>query len=389
MKGKTFLILLVAAAILAGLAALRCGDGKQAESKMGEKLFVDLPINEVAEVAIRNKDNQVTLIKGETVWQVQERDGYPADFGELRSMVVKLSKLKSGRSFSGSPDTLARLALYAPSSKDAKNSGTQITLKDASGEILVDSILGNTRKSDGGGAGGQYMKHVDAGTVFLVDGDFQFLKTTPPDWLQKDILNIKAENIASVICYADVDDKPVFTLARAEKGKTVTLTPVPEGRTADTAKIDQVFDALAPLRLDDVSLAGDLSSAPDSNNLRLLYQLYDGRQITVIPGTNDNGQHTLRIIAAEGPKETGAGPSGEQTNPDDNADKDMSADEKESSKAENNVDTESPAKTVEELNQALKPWLFIVKEWQFSSFITELESLLEDIKAEGGGEGTS
>ena len=124
MKAKTFLILLMMAGLLVVLALIRWGDEKnEAEVKMGAKLFADLPVNAVASVTIADADNTVTLVKGEEVWQVAERSGYAANFDELRDMIVKLSRLKIGRSFAGSPDTLARLSLNPPSASDTSASG--------------------------------------------------------------------------------------------------------------------------------------------------------------------------------------------------------------------------------------------------------------------------
>lgn len=42
------------------------------------KIFMDFPINDVSKVVIRKKEGSVTLAKGETSWEVSEREGYPA-----------------------------------------------------------------------------------------------------------------------------------------------------------------------------------------------------------------------------------------------------------------------------------------------------------------------
>ena len=153
MKGKTFLILLVATGLLVALWFFRFGDEKHTGAvKMGDKLFADLPVNAVTTVTIADSENKVTLVKGDKVWQVEGRGGYPADFDQIRETVVKLSRLKIGRSFSGSTESLTRLSLMAPSSTDASSTGKQITLTDASGKILADVILGQSRETDGGEA---------------------------------------------------------------------------------------------------------------------------------------------------------------------------------------------------------------------------------------------
>jgi hypothetical protein len=375
MKAKTFLILLLAAGLLVALALLRFGDDdKRAGLGMGDKLFADLPVNQVAAVTVADAENQATLIKGDTVWQVEARSGYPADFDELRDMVVKLSRLKVGRSFSGSADSLARLSLLPPSDPNTSARGRQITLKAASGEVLADILLGKSREAENGG-GGQYLKKVDDETVYLVDGDFRFLKTDPAEWLEKEILNINADAVASVACYAGNDDSPLYTLSRPEPGQDARMTPVPQGRTADQAKIDQVLDALAPLTLDDVQPAA-IPSAAASDHRRLVFDLYDGRQISVYPAFDGKDRYTVQVAARDtGNADAAGNPGANAESTDDAAGEETQADA---------ADAPAP-KTAQQINDTLSPWLFTIKKWQFDSLITQPEALLEEVKAEGEG----
>lgn len=372
MKGKTFLILLVATGLLLGLWFFRFGvEEPTGQIKMGDKLFADLPVNAVTTVTIADSENRVVLVKGDKVWQVEDRSGYPADFDQLRELVVKLSRLKIGRSFPATTESLNRLSLMAPSSADTSSTGKQITLADASGKILADVLLGQSRETDSGEGGGQYLKKGDAATVFLVDGSFQFLKTEPAQWLKKEILDVNAETVKSVACYTGDARTPVYTLFRPERGEMAQMTPVPPGRTADPAKIDQVLDALAPLTLDDVHAADGKPIVPESARPRLVYDLYDGRKILIFPHSDGNERFTLRVAAEESTIEP---PAADVPDP-------QAAEEK--TKAE---DTAEPAsKTARQLNEELNPWVFSIKKWQFDSFITQLELLLEEVKKEGTG----
>ena len=369
MKGKTFLMLLAAAGILVALWLFRSADDEYTGAvKMGDKLFADLPVNAVASMTIADSESKVTLVKGDKVWQVQDRSGYPANFDEIRDTVVKLSRLKIGRSFSASPESLTRLSLLAPSDANASGGGTQITLKDQSGKIIADVIMGQTRETDNGGSGGQYLKKVDADTVFLVDGSFRFLKTAPAQWLKKEILDINAEDVASVVCYAGDSRNPVYSLLRPQKGETARMTPVPAGRTVDSAKIDQVFDALAPLTLDDVRAGDGEAPAAESDQPRLVYHLYDGRQITIFPASDGKESYTLRVAAEDSTAPTQAASAVES----------QPADEK----AQAGETAAAATQTARQLNEALRPWVFSLKKWQFDSFITQPESLLEAVKEE-------
>jgi hypothetical protein len=372
MKGKTFLTLLVVTGLLAALWFFRFGTEEHTGAvKMGDKLFTDLPVNAVATVTIADSESKVTLVKGDNVWQVDGRSGYPADFDALRELVVKLSRLKIGRRFPASTESLTRLSLMAPSSSESSSTGKQITLTDASGKILVDVILGQSRGTDSGEGGGQYLKKVDADTVFLVDGSFRFLKTAPAQWLNKEILDVKGEDVKSVACYVGDPRTPIYTLLRPEKGEMASMAPVPPGRTADSVKIDQVLDALAPLTLDDVQAADGQPPVSESGQARLVYQLFDGRQITLFPYSDDKGSFTLRVTAEDSVAETQAAGAPDP----------QPTDEK--TQAE---ETATPApKTARQLNEALSPWVFSIKKWQFDSFITQPASLLEEVTKKGDG----
>jgi hypothetical protein len=285
-----------------------------------------------------------------------------------------LSRLTIGRSFAGSAESLARLSLMPPSDPNASARGRQITLKDGSGEILADILLGKARETDNGG-GGQYLKKVDEDTVYLVDGDFRFLKTEPTGWLEKEILNIKPAAIESVACYLGDDASPSYMLSRPEPGQDARLTSVPQDRTADQAKIDQVLDALAPLTLDDVQPA-DTPPAAALNQYRLVYSLYDGRQITVFPAFDGENRYTVQITARHTDKTDISGnPAVDAGNKDDASTQETQADAAEA----------PPPKTAQQINDALSPWLFTIKKWQFDSLITQSENLLEAVKTEGEG----
>lgn len=378
MKGKTFLTLLTVAGVLAAIFFFRAGDGHRTQSvNMGDRLFSDLPVNQVAEVAIADAEDRVTLVKGETTWQVKERSGFPADFDELRDTVVKLSRLKIGRSFPATPESLSRLSLMPPAGSDATDPGKQITLTDQSGKVLADVILGQTRQSDGAGDGGQYLKRTDDDTVFLVDGDFRFLKAAPAQWIENEILDVKPEEIASVTCYAGGNAEPIYSLTRPEKDAAARMTPVPTDRTADPEKIDQVFDALAPLTIDDVQTADGQTPASETDGIRLDYRTYDGRLISVYPQSGIDDSYTLRVTAETVDDDVSAAADAEKTPP---------AESGNEAGAEANAPAQRP-KTAQQIDEALRPWNFSVKKWQFDGFITRPEALLEAVQKEG--EGTS
>jgi hypothetical protein len=204
--------------------------------------------------------------------------------------------------------------------------------------------------------------------------------------LKKEILDLKADDIASVTCYAGAAQTPVYKLTRPKKGANAQLTPLPKGRQADMAKIDQVLEALSPLNLDDVKAGGSNAQAAESGGPRLVYRLYDGRQITIYPAATGKDSYTVRIAAeAVAPEE-----STPETKPAQASEKD--AEEGKAQAAEtapaDKAATVSPApKTVQQLNEAFGPWVFMIKKWQFDSFIAQPAGLLKEMPKKGKGAG--
>jgi hypothetical protein len=436
MKLKSLLILLVITSVLAGLSTLMLRPKKTAQTKIGALLFPDLPVNQVARMTLTNTESSVTLVKGSAVWQVENRYGYPADFDQIIDFVRKFSKLKVGRSFEGNAETLARLHLIDPTSSQtvseesvsqesvseesvsqesaseesatqesatqesatqesgAQKSGTRVQLADAEGKAIATYILGSTRSADSG-SGGQYLRQADSTTVYLVDESFRFLKKKPAEWIQQNLLDIEEAEVRQVACYPAGADKPRFTVSRPEKGKPAALMEVPKDRKADPVKIEQLFGALAPLKIKDIAAERQVPAPAMEDALHLTYTLYNGQQIHIFPhkvGDGDNAHYELKaFVTYQAPPEDAA--AGAAAKPAANAAEEAAADtaQKASSDTDQNTATpeEEKAPTAEEvqaltddLGAKLGGWTFLIEEWQYKSFITEVGGLLEEVKKE-------
>jgi hypothetical protein len=213
--------------------------------------------------------------------------------------------------------------------------------------------------------------------------DFRFLKTAPAQWLDKEILDvIDADNVASVVCFLGDSRNPgVYTYPAGTRSSGPDDTRIPEAEALPIQlKIDQVFDALAPLTLDDVQ-----GSKGDSPVMRIRPSpVWSMISTTAVgypssPMSDGGGEERYTL---EGDRRYGR--RGGAAAADAAA---AGAPEDEAPKGEVEApETAAPAtKTARQLNEELSPWVFSVKKWQFDSFITRPESLLEEVKTEGNG----
>jgi hypothetical protein len=400
MKLKSLLILLVITSVLAGLSTLVLKPRNDEQTKIGAPLLPDLPVNDVARMTLTSSDSSVVLVKGTDIWRVESRYGYPADFDQISEFVRKFSKLKIGRSFEGSPETLARLQLIDPTTAEAapQESGTRAQMDAADGKTIAAYILGSPRSTDSGGGGGQYIRQADGSTVYLVDESFRFLEKEPAEWLQQDLLDIKETEVRQVDCYPDGAEKPRFTVSRSEKGKPAALQEVPKDRKADPVKVEQLLGALAPLKIKDIAGDRQVPAPPQAEGLHLVYTLFNGQRIHIYPRKQEDGEEARYELQAfvtyqappadeEAETDTAAAADADTSAPaDDEKTPDKATTDTAAAKAE---DDKAPTAQeiqalTDDLSAKLSGWIFLIEEWQWKSFITEVNGLLEETEKKGG-----
>ncbi len=288
MKSKTFILLLIISCMLAGAVYYKfsCHNGKSKQSGDVGKLFNALPVERISQIIINSREGVVTLKKDDSVWVIEKKAGYLADFSLITQLITNLTTAKIGRSFHSSPDAKARLALYPPdeSKSDKDATGIEVVLMDGKGEVLADTVIGKTREITAG-AGGHYVMPKGGQSIFLVDKKFDDLGKSDLDWIRKNILEVKEEEIEKVVCMPLDDDKIVYTLKRPEQGKAMELAGMAKADDLDPSRIDDVTTALDPLSINDIAGRIDGPGLPAAAYThRFTYYLFTGEVYEFIPG---------------------------------------------------------------------------------------------------------
>jgi hypothetical protein len=207
MNRKQLLILIVVVAIVggAGLALWKKDQGEWNKSpRKQERLLPGFPVNDVAQVQIKSATAEVNLVKKADRWLVQERFGFPANFGEISEFLRKLWEMKPGDSVEVGQSQLGRLELLDPAK--GSNSATKVEFKDKNGKVVSLLLLGKKHMKSspspspmGGGdwPDGRYlMVSNDLQSVCLVKETFSNVEPKPETWLDKEF--IKVEKIKTI-----------------------------------------------------------------------------------------------------------------------------------------------------------------------------------------------
>lgn len=256
MKSKQLALLLLIAAVLGGAVWILKQNSKDAWSDTaggaGGKV-IELPVNDVARLAIQSSAGTVNLVKKDDAWTVQERADFPANFERVGDLLRKLWDLKTVQTLQAGPSQLARFDLTEPD----KGPGTRVDFKDKDGKSLGALLLGKKfmKKADGpmgdmgGFPAGRYVMPVGGATVSLVSDSLDDADAKPETWLKRDF--IKIENPSSVTL-AGATDAQKWKLTRDTAAGEWKLAGAKAAEKVDAAKVSLLSGVFASPAFADV-----------------------------------------------------------------------------------------------------------------------------------------
>jgi hypothetical protein len=270
MNRKQFLILLVLVVVVgaAGLWVRQTRDNSWHDaSGLGHKLLPDLPVNDIAAVAIKSDAGQVNLARTNNLWRVQERADYPANFSQLSELLLKFADLKVAQNEEVGPSQLGRFELLAPGS--GPGAGTSVEFKDQTGKVIGSLLLGkkHMKKPAANGAPGGMGdegwpdgRYVIAGAsshdVALVSDPLDSVQVQPVEWVNKDFLSVEKPLVITVQ-FPEATNS--WKLARGSETNEWQLAELKSGEKLDASKISAVTSPFSSVSFSDVlpRAAGD------------------------------------------------------------------------------------------------------------------------------------
>ena len=209
MNRKTFLILIALLVVLGGAGlALFWQDlsaWRKADVKIGSRIFDQLPVNDVAQIRLKDGKGEATLALKDGRWVVRERGDYSANVQEIGDLLLKLPDLKVVQTENVGEALLPRLNLLDPAKADkADNAATLLELSDKSGKVIGSALLGRkVIKIEPSPLPikqeipvGRYVLTQGSPTVLVLSDALKNADAKPAQWLARDFF--KAERIKSL-----------------------------------------------------------------------------------------------------------------------------------------------------------------------------------------------
>jgi len=380
MNRKQFVILLVVG-LIAGLVGWRVSTRNRESFKTSDagaqKLIPNFPINDVAQLRIKQATGEVNLVKKDDLWRVKERAEYPANFTELGDFLRKVQDLKTIEEVKVGPSQMGRLELNSPE-KGGSNTATLVEFKDSKGANLKSLMLGKKYSKNApedspmGGGGfpvGRYVM-VPGGEskVWLINDALTQVEAKPESWLNKDFF--KVEKLRSISVTHPDGGTNSWSLTRDKEGGDLKLADAKEGETLDTGKASGAGYALSSPSFNDVLVDPKPEETGLDKPITAKLETFDGFNYTVKLGKPQKEEnYPLQVsVEANFPKQR---EPGKDEKPEDKEKLDKEFKDKQT-KLEEKLKNE----------KRFEKWTYLVAKWSVDPLLKERKDLLAEKKDE-------
>ena len=217
-------------------------------------------------------------------WTIPSHEDYPADAKEqLAKTAGIVNGLKKGVFYSNRARDHASFGVVDPrdeSNLSPEGRGKRIMLKNRSGKVLTDLIIGDAVE---GASGSHYVRRGDSNRVYAARVEASSISTRFADWVETNLLKLKKADVRRMELDAYKVDRRVYTLvpgqvlalARDDDDKWVFRGKLDEKEELDTSKVDAIADTLEKLTLVGVRLkpSGVMAALEKANKGQQIDQL--------------------------------------------------------------------------------------------------------------------
>ena len=378
MNRNQLAILIVVLVVLGGAGLYVVNHNKESwsapEGRAGQKLFPNLQVNDVAEIDIKS-DGEVDLTRKADGWTVKQRNDYPANFAQIRELLVKAGDWKIAQSEDIGPSQLARMHLEAPGK--GESSATILEFKDDKGKALETLLIGkkHVRKTEGEQAGpmgdegypdGRYvMLQSDPKTVFTISDPLNSVESKGTEWLDKDFFKVEQPRI---ITFVSTNATNSWKLARALENGPWAMAGLEKGEDLDTNKVSSLAGALTYPSFVDVATETDPAKTGLDKPQEVTIETFGHETYDLKIGAKSGADEYYLKVAV-----TGDFPTQRTPGKDEKPDEAKKLDKEFADKLKQQQDRLKQ-------EQSLAKWTYLVNGWLIDPFTRSRSQLLVDKK---------
>jgi len=210
--------------------------------KVKGAIFPDLVVDELTRIEMKKGSDEVTLVRSDEDWTVEQEYGYKADKAKMEELLEALRRYNDAEIYSDKPELHADFNC---------TEDTGVTVKLYSGDKVVGHyIAGKAAFTSSMG----YIRKVGDNRVLEVYGNpARIYNPRPAAWIKTRLFDFKADDISSIHVKGPGGEE--YTIKRDENKWTFEV--VEEGKEPNTNYCNQIAWYLSTLSFKDVVQKGD------------------------------------------------------------------------------------------------------------------------------------
>lgn len=213
----------------------------------------------------------ITLGREGERWVLEQQHGYAADFGKLRELLLNLAQARRIEPRTANPGSYPLLGVQ--DIEDEGASGVELGIR--AGDRRWQLILGQNNPR----GVGTFVRVPGEAQSWLADRNLAAERSLQ-GWLQRDLLDIAANRVASVRVQPAQGGEVRIEAAGGDGPGDFRIANLPEGREAASEFVaDSTAGFLSGLRIDDVLPAEGWSPAEDAPRTAARFELREGLNI--------------------------------------------------------------------------------------------------------------
>lgn len=264
MKPKTLIFVVVAITICATAVMMLVREQQQTADR--QKLFTDLATDTVGivsglnELSLERGGRTVEIRKNdENIWQVVEKDYFPADVTMIRDILRSLSEAERIEEMSSRAEDYPKLGIADPEAAEGAGILLEIADTDRRWRLIAGNVVAHLNQ-------GQYIRLPDENRSWLINRRLK-LELDVNKWLDKYIIHIPPEDIHRIaIEHHDGEAISTMTLVRYIKGGDFQLENLPANRKMKSEYLmQQIAAAVDHLQFKEVFPKDDSFLLPEQH----------------------------------------------------------------------------------------------------------------------------
>lgn len=219
------------------------------------------------EIVTAGETTVATLVRQGDAWQVEQMDGYRADWPKLQKLLAALAQARVIEAKTDKPEYYARLGVEDISAEDAGG----VLVRLGVGGQFTGILIGKAAE----GRKGQYVRLQDSTASALVDQQFEVPKETLA-WADSQIIDINASQVAEVEIIHPASERVLVTKVSADE-TDFELEGLPAGREVKSSwAVNSLGSVFSLLNMQSVRPA---DSVDWTNAVKLRLLTFSGMEI--------------------------------------------------------------------------------------------------------------